>query len=243
MKISLVANTSQFRGVHRGYESGNKPNSIGSQPQSLEKESNAEWEILTTVMCGIENALPELKSKLDVALQPPSTTTPIRNPIHFYHKLKNTWTLHSHLPQNKNWNVDSYEILMPLISNMEELIVLFETIPNAVTKASMLFFMRKEVSPTWEANLGGGCFSFKIPSKNACSIWTKICYLAAGETLFQTPHHSAKVCGVTITSKMGSFNIIKIWMSDLAIQDPELLTPIDGLSLSGVLFKAHAPEF
>jgi hypothetical protein len=48
--------------------------------------------------------------------------------------------------------------------------------------------------------------------------------------------------GISISPKR-SFCIVKIWMRDCSIQDPNIIIDIKDLQKNGCLFKKHEPEF
>ena len=154
------------------------------------------------------------------------------------------WNYYYHLPNDKNWNVDSYKIIMSNIRTLEELMGMNEVMTDNIIKNCMLFVMRAGVTPMWEdaQNRQGGCFSYKVTNKSVTQVWRKLMYLLCGYTLTIDPTHMDLVNGITISPKRG-FCIIKIWMRDCSLQDPAVITNIDQLLRNGCLFKAHSPEF
>ena len=154
------------------------------------------------------------------------------------------WNYYYHLPNDKNWNVDSYKIIMSNIRTLEELMGMNELMTDNIIKNCMLFVMRVGVTPMWEdaQNRQGGCFSYKVTNKYVTQVWRKLMYLLCGYTLTIDPSHMDLVNGITISPKRG-FCIVKIWMRDCSLQDPAVITNIDQLLRNGCLFKAHSPEF
>ena len=63
------------------------------------------------------------------------------------HKLNDTWTLWYHLPNDTNWNIDSYSII-DNVSYVEDAIALNNEISNLLSKC-MFFVMRKDIKPFW----------------------------------------------------------------------------------------------
>jgi Eukaryotic initiation factor 4E len=158
--------------------------------------------------------------------------------------LQNVWTYYYHLPNDKNWNVDSYVTISKDIKTVETLIAVNETVTDHIIKNCMLFVMKRGIKPMWEdpQNRNGGCFSYKVINKTVCQVWRKLMYLLCGNSLTVDPKHSEMVNGITISPKKG-FCIVKIWLSSCKLQDPTIITTIDGLMKNGCLFKAHSPEF
>lgn len=153
------------------------------------------------------------------------------------------WDLYYHLPHDKKWDLSSYKKIME-IDEVEKLIAINETLPENIVKHCMLFVMRKNITPMWEdeKNRNGGCFSFKIINKQVHSVWKSLFYAMCGETLCVDNKHSQHINGITISPKK-NFCIIKIWLDNCSIQDPNIIIPITNLPKQGCLFKKHEPEF
>ncbi len=159
-------------------------------------------------------------------------------------KLNDTWTLYYHLPDDKQWDLSSYKHILQNIGSLEQLMSVNEKTPEKIVKYCMLFVMRNGITPMWEdkQNRDGGCFSFKVSNKLVYDVWKHLFYSLCGESLCRDVVHSKKINGITISPKK-NFCIIKIWLKDCSIQDPNILIPIPNLSKQGCLFKKHAPEF
>ncbi len=116
-----------------------------------------------------------------------------------------------------------------------------ESLPEAMVQNCMLFLMRENIKPIWEDenNKDGGCFSYKINNKNVSDIWKKLSCLLVGESLINE-RMSLKINGITISPKK-HFCIIKIWMKDCTIQNPDVINYFEGITAQGSLFKKHFP--
>ena len=161
-----------------------------------------------------------------------------------HHSLSCRWTLWAHLPHDTDWSVNSY-INLFTVSTVEETIALVETLPEALVKNCMLFFMREGIKPTWEdpKNRKGGCFSYKVINKNVFEAWKDLSFCIAGESISKNLAFVANVCGITISPKK-NFCIIKIWMTDCSQQNSAVVNmDIRGISSQGCIFKAHTPEY
>jgi hypothetical protein len=157
------------------------------------------------------------------------------------HPLLGIWDLYFHLPQDKRWDIKSYNIIASDIGSAERTIVINESLPEKVVKYCMLFIMRKGVTPMWEdpANCNGGCFSFKVSNKVVHAVWKELFYAVCGETLFLNKSHNKNLTGITISPKR-NFCVIKIWLGNCSIQDPNTMADITALSKEGCLFKKHS---
>jgi hypothetical protein len=154
------------------------------------------------------------------------------------------WDLYYHLPQNKSWDLDSYKLILGDIHTADKLVVIGEALTQNVLKYCMLFAMRSGVTPMWEdpKNRNGGFFSYKVANKFVPEVWKTMLYALCGETLSSNPKYSPLINGITVSPKK-SFCIIKIWMSDMTMQDGSVIIDIPNLTKHGVAFKAHKPEF
>ena len=165
------------------------------------------------------------------------------NPTH-QHDLLGKWDLYYHLPYDKNWDISSYKKIMEDIESVDQLIALNENFPEKLVKYCMLFVMKKGITPMWEdpKNRNGGCFSFKVINKQVYTVWKSLFYALCGETLCVSKSHNSLVNGITISPKK-NFCIIKIWLENCTVQDPNAIINIPNLLKQGCLFKKHEPEF
>jgi hypothetical protein len=154
------------------------------------------------------------------------------------------WDLYYHLPQNKNWDLSSYQLIMGNIDTADKLVAIGEALTSNVMKYCMLFVMRAGITPMWEdkRNRNGGFFSYKVANKFVPEVWKTLFYALCGETLSTNPKYSPLINGITVSPKK-SFCIIKIWLIDLSMQDGSVIMDIPNLTKNGVAFKAHKPEF
>jgi hypothetical protein len=170
-------------------------------------------------------------------------TDTISIPTH-NHDLLGKWDLYYHLPHDKNWDLSSYKIIASNISSVEEVILLNNKISETIVKYTMLFIMRKGITPLWEdpKNRTGGAFSFKVTNKQVYEVWKTLFCAVCGETLFIQKEYNNHVNGITISPKK-NFCIVKIWLDNCLIQDPNNIIDISNLQKQGCLFKKHEPEF
>ena len=159
-------------------------------------------------------------------------------------RLLGKWDLYYHLPQNKNWDLASYQLILGDIDTADKLVAIVEELPVNVMKYCMLFVMRTGITPMWEdpKNRNGGYFTYKVANKFVPEVWKTLFYALCGETLSTNPKYSPLINGITVSPKK-SFCIIKIWLIDLSMQDGDVIMDIPNLTKNGVAFKAHKPEF
>lgn len=154
------------------------------------------------------------------------------------------WNLYYHLPQDKNWDLSSYKIIMGDIDTAEKTVSIAEALTPNIMKYCMLFAMRKGITPMWEdpKNRNGGCFSYKVANKHVAEVWKTMLYALLGETLSTESKYNHLINGITVSPKK-NFCIIKIWLTDYSLQDGGVIMNIPNLTKQGVAFKKHAPEF
>ena len=165
------------------------------------------------------------------------------NDIGSRHNLQNKWVLWAHLPQDSDWSFKSYKKVHEF-KTLEDAIVITDITPDPLIKSSMLFVMKEGIIPMWEdpKNRNGGCFSYKVSNKNVCDVWKELNYVLVGETISSESFFVNCVTGITISPKK-NFCIIKIWLTDCSVQDPNIIINIPNLAKQGCLFKKHEPEF
>jgi len=154
------------------------------------------------------------------------------------------WNYYYHLPNDKNWNLASYKLIVNDIDTLEKLVAVNETVTDNIIRNCMLFVMREGVTPMWEdtSNRNGGCFSYKVSNKVVVAVWRELAYRLCGYSLTVERPHMDLVNGITISPKRG-FCIVKIWLKNCILQDPNAIVDIENLVKAGCLFKTHKAEF
>ena len=157
------------------------------------------------------------------------------------HYLNSAWNLWTHLPHDVDWSINSYNNLYQF-NTQEETIELTNNLDENFIKNCMLFIMRKDINPIWEDdnNKNGGCFSYKILNKNVKEVWKNLTYGLVGETLIDVSNidTSKLINGITISPKK-TFCIIKIWMKDCSLQNPQILNTNLNIDCGSCIFKKH----
>ena len=156
-----------------------------------------------------------------------------------FHLLSDKWVLFAHLPHDTNWSLNSYKKIQTFES-VEDVLDVYNILPDKLIKNCMLFLMKEGINPTWEDknNRNGGCFSFKIETKIITQVWNEISFLLLGSTLSKDENMLKHINGITISPKK-SFNILKIWLKDCSYQNPNLIIDINGINKKGCLFRRH----
>jgi hypothetical protein len=159
-------------------------------------------------------------------------------------KLNDSWTQWIHLPNDTNWQIDSYKKIASF-QDMETIIKLLEYTHNNIISNCMLFIMRQDIIPSWEDkhNRNGGCFSYKVSLNHINETWKILSLLLVGETLTNNNKLMETINGISISPKK-NFCIIKIWLSTCKFQDSsEIENILPGINNVNSIFKKHSPEF
>ena len=160
-----------------------------------------------------------------------------------YSPLCDNWNYFLHLHDNSDWSIKSY-IKMCNVNSVENTILLNDEIHYDLIKKSMMFLMKDGIQPMWEDehNKNGGCFSFKILNKDILNVWKYVLFSTLGSTITKNKDHYKNINGITLSPKK-KFCILKIWMKDCTLMDPDIFESIDSMDSTGCIFKKHCPEY
>ena len=155
------------------------------------------------------------------------------------YSLSDKWVLWAHLPHDTDWSLKSY-YKIHTFNDLKDSILINNSFSDDFIRNCMLFLMKDKINPIWEDpnNKNGGCFSFKVNNKDVPSIWKILLYTIVGETVSNDNTFLKNICGITISPKK-TFCIIKIWTRTCEYQNPTILNNIQGLNISGCIFKKH----
>jgi hypothetical protein len=156
------------------------------------------------------------------------------------HSLNRKWILWSHLPQNPDWTLKSYNQICTL-NTLEDVIAVLNIIPDSLLTSCMLFIMREGITPMWEdvKNKDGGCFKYRIINKHVPQTLKHMVYTLVGETLSSNKLFLQNVTGITISPKK-KFCILKVWTSNCDFQNSDVIN-IDNIILNTnkAIFEIH----
>lgn len=151
-------------------------------------------------------------------------------------ELDNNYILYAHLPNDSNWNIESYKIIKK-IATLEELISIVEFLSEDLIKNCMFFIMKDSILPLWEdeENKAGGSISYKINNTQVYSIWkTTIYYFITNNIL----ENKDIINGISISPKK-NFCILKIWLKSCDNITASVVNKSIGLSEKDALIKSH----
>lgn len=159
------------------------------------------------------------------------------------------WKLYIHLTTDSDWSTSSYKVV-DTQNTMDQVIGVFNHMPQSFVEKSMLFFMKENIKPIWEdeRNRKGGCFSFKVENFRNMSIqevYKRACYGIVTNTFCNDTQFMENVNGITISPKK-NFHILKLWMKNKeykTLDGIEMDENIIGLHKDDCIFKEHQPEF
>ena len=153
--------------------------------------------------------------------------------------LNNNWSFYIHLHDNYDWSINSY-IKIINFECLKNAILLNDEINYDLIKKSMMFLMKSDILPIWECdeNKKGGSFSFKIPNKDIENVWKNIYINLICKTITKNTDDYDKINGISLSPKK-KFCILKIWMSDCQLTNPNIFIKIENLNIETCLFKKH----
>lgn len=157
--------------------------------------------------------------------------------------LNSYWTLWYHSPENKKWDISSYQLLYKF-NTLDNFWQLYNNFTPPQIQYGMFFLMKDDIKPIWEDvnNISGGSWSFKISKKDTFSAWIELSISAIGETLSKDCEFLTNINGITISPKK-NFSILKIWNKDKKLNDTSFLTlDIANIILEESLYNAHSDK-
>ena len=158
-----------------------------------------------------------------------------------FNKLNSNWTIWFHKSDENNWNFESY-IKLATFNTIEEYAVIMNTFNENHPLNAMLFVMRDDIKPMWEAdeNKKGGCISFKIYRNKIYDAWTQLNNYLISENILKVKDDNLKINGISISPKK-TFSIIKIWFCDNT-SDISKLNIMNSFKYEEAIYKEHLKE-
>ncbi len=160
------------------------------------------------------------------------------------HYLNRQWDLWYHDPNNSDYSLNSY-INIGTIDTIERFWHYFHQLKLTQLQNGMFFIMLKGVYPTWEDNLQGGFWSFKIDKKEISQAWTKLSiYLLADNFIDETDtdeYHQLKkeIIGISISPKK-TFSILKVWLNnDTLHKKIKLKNDLPFVNIEETMYRSH----
>ena len=155
--------------------------------------------------------------------------------------LDSKWNFYIHLQNDDNWDYSGYHNIITL-DTVEKAVLLNEELSFELIKKTMLFVMRENIKPMWEdiENQNGGGFSFKVHNKNIEQVWKKLFFLLIGESLTNKTNFE-NINGISLSPKK-SFCIVKIWMKNCKLINPNIFQDIEHMDKNSCIFKKHVSD-
>jgi hypothetical protein len=128
--------------------------------------------------------------------------------------LKHKWNIWFHSITDKNWGINSYELLYT-IETYYDLYFVDKILNNDIYTKGMFFFMKEGILPTWEDpnNIKGGCISYKINYNNIHNDLNFILINTLINNFYMEDTLNENINGISISPKK-TFNICKIWLKE-----------------------------
>ncbi len=137
------------------------------------------------------------------------------------HPINRTWVLWYHDP-NSSYSKDSCDIIGSF-KNVEDFWRFYYQLKPSQLQNGMFFLAIEGYYPSWENNIDGGSWSFKIDKKEISHAWTKLSIHLISENFLKFENTSVKdlyneiIC-ISISPKK-TFSIFKVWIKDDSKKD------------------------
>jgi hypothetical protein len=149
------------------------------------------------------------------------------------------WSFYFHDPYDDNWTKDGYTNVCT-IGNSREFWTTFQLVRDNLHKG-MFFMMREHIFPIWndDENKDGGFMSIKILKEKAADFCEELMVNMLNENSLKEVHrkHWVVVNGISISPKR-HFCIIKIWLKNTDMKDPDMFNIPEGY-YGNIIFKTN----
>ena len=153
--------------------------------------------------------------------------------------LNEIWNLWFHDPFDQNWGKESYKFLYKIdtIQNFWKITKLIQDKADI----GMFFLFREYVFPLWDdpLNMDGGALSMKVLKTDAYTCWEDLTVRLVSENLLKEKNLelSETINGLSLSPKK-TFCIIKIWLKDNQLANPEKFNVLDKYH-GKIMYKKH----
>lgn len=150
--------------------------------------------------------------------------------------LNNHWVIWYH-DNNNDWTIKGYKNIYE-ITTIEDFWEIYLRLNNYILLKGQFFLMKKGIEPIWEneANLKGGCWSYKINKNDSFMSWLYLSMNICGEIITKDHKNMDSINGISLSPKK-NFCIIKIWNNDKNNIEDVLVDKINNINLSLCLYK------
>lgn len=158
------------------------------------------------------------------------------------HYLNRKWDLWYHDPNNTCYTLESY-IKLGTIDTIESFWNYFYQLKLTQLQNGMFFLMSEGIKPTWEDNIKGGSWSYKIDKKDIAQAWTKLSVHLLSDNFIKKDElkldlHNQMV-GISISPKK-TFSIFKIWVDDHDMHEYiKILDDVPFLKDETPMYRSH----
>jgi hypothetical protein len=159
------------------------------------------------------------------------------------HYLNRQWDLWYHDPNNQDYSHESY-INIGTINTIEKFWHYYHQLKLTQLQNGMFFIMLQGVFPTWEDNLAGGFWSFKIDKKEISHAWTKLSIYLLADNFIENESEDyqqlkSEIIGISISPKK-TFSILKVWINNDAVHTKIKINPeLPYLKSEELMYRSH----
>jgi hypothetical protein len=103
--------------------------------------------------------------------------------------------------------------------------------------------MAEGIKPTWEDNIKGGSWSYKIDKKDIAQAWTKLSVHLLSDNFIEKNESKAdlhnQMVGISISPKK-TFSIFKVWIDDHGLQEYiKIIEDLPFLKEETPMYRSH----
>ncbi len=158
------------------------------------------------------------------------------------HYLNRQWDLWYHDPNNNDYSLASY-INLGTLDTIEKFWHYYYQLKLTQLQNGMFFLMVRGVLPTWEDNLKGGFWSYKIDKKEISQAWTKISiHLLSDNFVVKDENHpelNDEIIGISISPKK-TFSILKVWIcNDTQHENVKIMDDLPFIKNETPIYRSH----
>lgn len=156
--------------------------------------------------------------------------------------LNRQWDLWYHDPNNSDYSLSSY-INLGTLDTIEKFWHYYYQLKLTQLQNGMFFLMLKGVLPTWEDNLKGGFWSYKIDKKEISQAWTKLSIHLLSDNFVENNEENQKlnneIIGISISPKK-TFSILKVWVNDDALhEEVKIIDDLPFIKNETPIYRSH----
>ena len=155
------------------------------------------------------------------------------------HLINRKWILWYHDP-NSSYSVESCDVIGHF-NSVENFWRYYFQLKSSQLQNGMFFLTQDGYLPSWEENIDGGSWSFKIDKKEISQAWTKLAIHLVSEQLLENTDRALydEIICLSISPKK-TFSIFKIWVKDTSKKEEiSFKNDLPYLKIDDAVYRTH----